>query len=403
MANITKRTNSKGQTVYRIRVCNGVKGDGTPRTWSMTWKPPASMTARQAEKEALKQSILFEEKIEEDLKHGLTGEDVKFKELADEWLELVGTTGELKTSSIIRMKSCAPRTYAAIGNVSVKELNYRQIQQFVVSLSKDGINERTGKGLSAKSQKHYITFISDVMKYAKKCGYVSVNPCQDVSVVKTDDVERSPYSLEEEVALLEAMDRRDVLMKYQIFFRFMIYCGMRRGEVLGLEWQDIDLQTGICSISRTSAYSNSETGIYTTTPKTKSSRRTLRLPPDFIQLIKRYKLYQNGLRVQLGDLWHESGRLITSEDGTPLFPGTPYNWLKKFCEQEGIPFRGIHSFRHAFATEMITSGQVDIKTVSAILGHSQTSTTLNIYAHEVQIASAQAMDFVSGIINSKLA
>ena len=116
------------------------------------------MNERQAEKEALKQSILFDERIEEDLRHGLTGENVKFKELADEWLELVATTGELKTSSIIRMKSCTSRTYAAIGNVNVKELNYRQIQQFVTSLSKDGINERTGKGLSAKSQKHYVIY-----------------------------------------------------------------------------------------------------------------------------------------------------------------------------------------------------------------------------------------------------
>ena len=113
------------------------------------------------------------------------------------------------------------------------------------------------------------------------------------------------------------------------------------------------------------------------------------------------KLEQNKIIVQLGELWHPTDRLFTQWNGLVMHPTCPFNWLQRFCERENLPFRGLHSFRHAFATEMITSGQIDIKTVSSILGHSDVSTTLDIYTHEVQSASAKAMDFVTKVIDEK--
>lgn len=197
------------------------------------------------------------------------------------------------------------------------------------------------------------------------------------------------------------MQRMNSPLKYQVLFRFMIYCGMRRGEVLGIEWKDIDLSTGTCSIHRTSAYQNAETGTYTSTPKTRSSYRSLKLPNELVVMLTKYKMAQNCDKVSAGDQWHETDRLFTQWNGLPMHPGRPYNWLLKFCRKHDLPFHGLHSFRHAFATEIITSGKVDIKTVSAVLGHSQTSTTLNIYAHEVQAASAHAMDFIADLIHEK--
>ena len=401
MANVTKRINQNGNISYRIRVCRGVNADGSPHVWSTTWRPDSGLTERQADKEAQRQAFLFEEQIEDELRHGLSGKKVKFKDLANEWLDLMEATGEMKTSSILRMRSCTGRTFSALGNYEVDTINYRQIQQFILSLSKPGVNQRTGQGLAAKTQKHYISLISDVMKYAKKCGYIKDNPCRDIASTKTVRHEPSAYSIEEEVALLEAMQRRDAPLKYQVFFRFMIYCGMRRGEVLGLEWKDIDLTTGLCSIRRTSAYQNSDTGTYTTTPKTESSYRTIKLPDELIAMLRRYKLEQNTYSVLYGAAWVGTDRLFTALNGSPMHPGRPYNWLLKFCNREGLPFKGIHSFRHAFASEMICSGQVDVRTVSAILGHSQTSTTLNIYAHAVQQASAHAMDVMTDLISQK--
>ena len=219
--------------------------------------------------------------------------------------------------------------------------------------------------------------------------------------MKTETKEREPYTLEEEVALLRMMDVQRAPLQYQVLIQFMIFCGMRRGEVLGLEWKDINFDTGVCSIRRTSLYSNAATGTYTSTPKTKSSRRSIKLSQEFLQTLRRYKLQQNTDKVQAGDFWYASDRLFTNLDGKPMNPERPYNWLKKFCEQYNLPFKGLHNFRHAFASEMIASGQIDVRTVSALLGHAHASTTLNIYAHEVQAASANAMHYMSDLIHSK--
>lgn len=229
------------------------------------------------------------------------------------------------------------------------------------------------------------------MRYAIKCGLITQNPCTGITTVKAPKKERHPYTLEEEVALLERLTEKAPL-QYQIIFRFLIYCGLRRDEVLGLEWKDINFETGVCTIQRTSQYRGLGVGVYTSSPKTKSSCRCLKLPDELLKLLRRHKFEQNNIIVQLGDEWHPTDRLFTQWNGLPMFPTCPYNWLQRFCDRENIPFRGLHSFRHAFATEMITSGQIDIKTVSSILGHSEVSTTLDIYTHEVQAATARATD-----------
>ena len=83
-----------------------------------------------------------------------------------------------------------------------------------------------------------------------------------------------------------------------------------------------------------------------------------------------------------------------------MHPNTPYTWLERFCHANDLPFKGLHSFRHFFATLAITSG-TDYKTVSTLLGHSQTSTTLNIYAHSVNAINAQAIENISDTIRGK--
>ena len=122
------------------------------------------------------------------------------------------------------------------------------------------------------------------------------------------------------------------------------------------------------------------------------------LPKEILKLIPVLKEEQREMRMNCGDQWHETDRLMIGWNGLPMHPNTPYNWLDRFCEAEKLPFKGIHSFRHAFATEAITSG-VDVSTVSAILGHSTPMTTLNIYTHAVQTAKAKALDTVANLIN----
>lgn len=394
MATIQKRMNKSGSASYLIKVSLGYDDFGKQRIKSMTFRPDTSLTDKQGFKEAQKQAILFEEKCKA---LELSNKRIKFRYLADEWLELIESTSEMKQATVTRMKSLKERTYQALGNTYVDKITYRQIQSFIISLSNDGVNQHTGKGLSQKSQKHYITFISDVMKYALKCGYITSNPCKDISVVKTDKKEKDIYSLEELQAILKKINAK-AGTDYKVFFQLLAYCGLRRGEALGIEYNDINFENNTVSIERTSNYS-AEKGVYTDTPKTKSSYRQLQLQPSLIDLIRKLKEEQKEQAERLGDLWVENDRLFITWDGKPMHPNTPYTWLERFCKSENLPFKGLHAFRHSVATQAITNG-VDIKTVSSVLGHSQTSTTLNIYTHAVQKSNVRALNLMADLLEN---
>lgn len=235
------------------------------------------------------------------------------------------------------------------------------------------------------------------MQYAFECGLISESPCKHISTVKTKIEEQSVYSLEETKKILSSINRKADIV-YKVFFSLLSYCGMRRAEVLGLEYGDINFHTGEVKIVRTSNYQNSETGIYTSTPKTKNGYRELVLQPETLDLIKQLKHSQVRKARKCGEYWNKSDRLFVTWDGKPMHPNTPYTWLKRFCESEEIPFKGLKAFRHFFATQAITNG-VDVKTVSSMLGHAQTSTTLNIYAHAVKKADINGFNTVAKLIS----
>lgn len=405
MASIEKRISKKGEVSYRIKVSLGYDSEGKQIIkHSDTIKFDRSMSPRKIDKELKRLSVLFEEQVkqnQDDNSDNVKSNHITFKELADEWLDLVATTKDQKTSSIERLKSCKERTYKAIGNTEVSKINYRQIQKFILGLSKQGVNQRTGQGLSTKTQKHYICFISDVMKYAIKCGLVTDNPCKNISVVKTEQKEKDIYSLEELKNILEMINEKAPI-EYKTFFSLAAYLGLRRGEILGLEYKDFDFDNATVSIVRTSNYRNKTTGIYTSTPKTKSSCRVLAVSKIVLDLVKQLRNEQLSQSIKCGDLWHDTDRLFITWCGQPMHPNTPYTWFERFCNENNLPFKGLHSFRHTFATLAITSG-IDVATVSSILGHSQTSTTLNLYTHAVQAANVKAVNVIADLLNGKAA
>ena len=389
---ITKRKNKNGECSYRIRVFLGHDRSGKQIIKSMTYIPDDGMSAKQAEREAYKQGIIFEEKCEREKEFDSR---VKFRILADEWLNLMETTQKIKASTLASFKSLRDRTYQALGDMYVDDISYKIIQNFILKLSKPGANVRNGKGLSQKSQKQHVTFISDVMKYALKCDLIPYNPCKDISTVKTVTRPIEPYSLDEAKSLLNAINQKAPL-HHKVFFYILCFSGVRRGEALGLEFKDVDFNSGIVKIVRTSNYRNN-IGIYTETPKTKSSQRQLYFHPFLIEMIKDLKLENDRMQKAYGKGWQDTDRLFIMEDGSPIHPNTPYTWLERFCKREGLSFKGLHAFRHFVATQALADG-VNIKEISSMLGHSLTSTTLNVYAHSIENVNKTAFNAVANLL-----
>ena len=175
-----------------------------------------------------------------------------------------------------------------------------------------------------------------------------------------------------------------------MFFSLALFGGFRREELCGFEFQDFDFERHTVSVRRASLYIPRR-GIITAPTKTSKSRRTLKLPAWIFDLVKQLREEQDTQRLALGDQWRECGRLFTKQDGSPIGLQQPYQWLQNFCKDTHLPFYGVHQFRHLNASLLIFNGE-DVRAVSAALGHSQTSTTLNIYTHTFETAQARACD-----------
>lgn len=384
MASYYKRGNS-----YVIRVSCGYDTSGKQIYQSMTWKPDKEMTAKQAEKELMRQVVLFEEKC----KSGFQSKAVKFETLAEEWFEEYAKMN-LRNTTYERLLQLRKRIYTAIGHLRMDKITPRQIQSFINGLAKDGANEKTGKPLAPKTIRHNLNLISDVFGYAVKMGVVSDNPCSRVTIPKVEQKEKKIYTIEEVTKFLELIENEP--LKYKVFFNLAVFSGFRRGELLGLEWKDVDFDNCVISVRRTSCYT-AQKGIYTDTTKTRKSQRSIKFPNAIMELLKKYKLEQEDETRKLGSKWVDTDRLFTKWNGEPMNNNTPYFWLNEFCEKHDLPFYGIHSFRHLFASMLVNEG-VDIVTVSGALGHSAVSTTSNIYCHMLDNSQAKVSEAITNVL-----
>jgi integrase len=195
--------------------------------------------------------------------------------------------------------------------------------------------------------------------------------------------------------MIELLEKESIKNKTMVLL--LLYSGMRRGELCGLEWKDIDFANHIITIRRTSQYV-SKVGIIEKGTKTPSSDRTIKLPTVAIDLLRDYRVWQTEQRLSIGDLWEDYDKIYTTWNGRPAHPDSITSWFEDFIKRTDLPPIHIHSLRHTNATLMIAGGE-DIRTVSQRLGHAQTSTTTNIYAHAIQSADARAAQTLEDILN----
>ena len=294
-------------------------------------------------------------------------EDVKFSVFADWWIESY-CEKQLKERTIERYTQFKKRTYDAFGETPIKSIRALDIQVFIDSLANEGVNNRTGGGLSPKTICGYLGFVSDVMKYAWRLELIDANPCSRVIAPKITSKERVIYSEEQTQEFLYLL--KDAPTQYQVFYQIAIFAGLRRGELLGLDWTDIDFKNSIIKVRKNSQYTKRK-GMYSDKPKSLAGQRVLKLPQFLFASISR------------------------------LHPNVPYNWLKRFCQKREIPFYGIHQFRHLNASLLIYTG-ADPTTVAHTLGHSKVSTTMNIYSHAFAYAQAMASSAVSDVLVQRL-
>lgn len=192
----------------------------------------------------------------------------------------------------------------------------------------------------------YHRTLSSVLSRAVKWGYIRANPA---------DAAEKPSLGRHEAAFLEEADARRLLellqaehIRWRALITFDLMSGLRRGELLGLRWQDVDFDEHTVTIRQTSNYLPGK-GIYVSTPKSASSARPLLLSTAAIMMLLEYREWQDAQREKLGDAWEDQdGRVFTTDTGAPIFPDSVTQWFSGFIARSGIPKVTVHSLRHPY-------------------------------------------------------
>lgn len=390
MATVRKRKAASGKVSYTIRVFCGLNSKAQRIDKSMTWIPPEGMTPKQIEKELERQKVLFEQEV----KHGSCNDgNITFSAFADKWMEEYARP-KLAPKTVARYENFLKRIDKAIGHKKLKDIRPLHLNAFYRNLGEKGVKQdckgRPIKGatLSPKTIVEHHRLISTILSYAVKWQLLEINVAQRAdppAIPHTEISILNEHEIKHLIALLE-----EEPMQYRVMIKLLIYTGIRRGELCGLEWKDIDFETGLLRIVRSSQYIGNRT-IITKEPKTKAGRREMILSKSACEMLREYKKWQNEKRLLVGDEWIDNDRLFTQWDGRPIYPDTISDRFADFIRKNDLPKVTLHSLRHSNATLLIAEG-VDVKTVSQRLGHADVSTTLNIYTHALKSRDIEAAE-----------
>lgn len=360
------------------------------------------MTLHQEEKELERTALLFEERV----KNGVCpSSTMRFEELSSRWMEDYAKPS-LSPSTYNRYLEYLKRINQGIGHIKLKDLRPLHLNAFYKNLAEPGINKHYKKDehgkpigdrrLSPKTIRDHHRVISAILNWAVKSELIDRNVAAGATVPKSPGQDIECLNEEQAKYLLQLLEKEPI--QYRTMITLLIYTGLRRGELNGLEWKDIDFEARTLTVARSSLYiGNGQT--ITKEPKSRAGKRKLTLSNTACRLLLEYKAWQDKRKEELGDQWEEHDRLFTQWNGVPIHPQTISDWFRKFLNKHPeLPRVRLHSLRHSNATLLIAEG-VDIRTVSNRLGHAQTSTTLNIYSHALQSRDAAAADCLDNALN----
>ena len=370
----------RGKNSYRLIVCHGFNLDGKPIRHTKT----VHGTKVQAKIELAK----FVAEVEQGTV--IEGKSITFKEFTEIWKRDYGSK-ELAPSTYRRyLGMLESRILPYLGHFKLDKIKPTDIMKFYDMLDKDtqirrvkcNNGYRTLKPLSQKTILEHHRLIRAMLHKAVYWQLLFSNPCERVQPPKSKKPKRRYYDDEQCKVLLSNLNELSVDdIKYKTAITLTLFTGVRLGELMGLEWSDIDFANGIVSINKSSQYL-SDKGVFTKTPKTESSIREVAIPDFVVSLLEEYRLWYEMQKSIYGELWTNSDRLFVQSDGKPMHPSTISKWFVKFVKEIGLPVINFHGLRHTNATLLI-SQNIDVAVVAARLGHAQITTTFNFYVHPI--------------------
>ena len=409
MANIRERNGSYQISVY---VGEDLKGN---KLFERTTFRPTQTTPKAIKNEVNDFAREFEKRVKEG--KYLTGDKLTLSRFVDIW-ETEWAVKNLTVVGVENYKSFLNgHILPELGGLKLSKITALHIQSVYDKLEKQGLAPATIKKGN--------TAINSVFKYAYRMGVISENPCNRIELPKmkkntdlhvwtvpqakkflnvlqkdyTVNISSSDRKIQNtgtEFTVKEYKTSKRDRYQFQVLFSLAIFGGFRRGELVALKWSDIDFENKTVTICKAFAKTKTK-GQLLKSPKTVSGNRTVVLPSNCFDLLSKWKTEQRRLALVLGSKWEgKRGKdfddnfiFIQIDSGLPMNLDTPYHKFKEVierynssCENEEdkLPEIRLHDLRHVSAS-LLLSENVDIVTVSRRLGHSQVSTTLDVYAH----------------------
>jgi integrase len=248
--------------------------------------------------------------------------------------------------------------------------------------------------LSGNSILHYHRLISSILTTAVEWQIILSNPAERARAPRAEKKEAKYLDDVEARQLIKLLDIEPI--QYRTMVTLLIFSGLRRGELCGIKWSDIDFASGLMHVQRAVQYLPGK-GLFEVPPK-RGSQRVIKLPSVALRLLLEHKNAQAAEAKACGDQWQENALVFTRWNGTYFNPDDLTQWFNAFIQRNGLKKATPHSLRHTNATLMIAAG-TDLRTVSKRLGHVQTSTTSNIYAHAIRSADEAASETLENILD----
>lgn len=308
--------------------------------------------------------------------------------LLEEWLPAIESTVRATTLASYRV-NITKHVVPALGALPLQKLSPAALNGFYAKLLAGG--RRDGQGLAPKTARNIHVVIHKALADALRWGRVTRNVAEVADPPRVGRRQMNVWAPPELRRFLSHV-RDDRLYAAWLL---LATTGMRRGEALGLRWQDVDLDAGHTAITQTLVVVDGKPA--TSEPKTSKGRRQLALDPATVAALREHRKRQLEERMAWGPAWQDSGLVFTREDGSLIHPEAFADQFLRRASAAGLRRIRLHDLRHSYASAALAAG-VHPKVVSERLGHATVSITLDTYSHAIAGLQEEAANRVAAMI-----
>ncbi|GHO75601.1 site-specific integrase [Ktedonobacter sp. SOSP1-85] len=265
-----------------------------------------------------------------------------------------------------------------LGHVKLQKLTAQKIQTFYAQKMKEGVSAIRVRCIHGA--------LHTALEHARRVKLVSVNVCTDVQLPSRPKPRHMVLTPEQAALFLQKIRDHEL----EALVTLALTTGMRKGELIGLRWSDIDFDKGMLKVSRAVVYVNN-VGFVEGEPKTEASKRIIMLPAFVLSALSAHHMNLIEKSLDVGKVWVDHDLVFPNDKGDFLMPSALFRRFRKLLKQVGLPDMRFHDLRHSAATLLLSMG-VQLKVIQELLGHSSIEITADIYAHVLPPTHKEAMD-----------